>query len=54
MASSDVDPVSAPSNAGFRQSLDDFLVFLYNRDTGEVCGRTGKSWGTLYFMFASF
>lgn len=54
MASSDVDPVSAPSQAGFRQSLDDLLVFLYNRDTGEVCGRTGKSWALITIFYVIF
>ncbi|GAB1605548.1 sodium/potassium-transporting ATPase subunit beta-1-like [Argonauta hians] len=54
MASSDVDPASAPSQGGFRQSLDDFLVFIYNRDTGEVCGRTGKSWFLITLFYLIF
>ena len=27
------------------QNWADFKVFLYNKETKEVAGRTGKSWG---------
>lgn len=50
MASSDVDPASGPSKSGYRQAVDDFCTFIYNGETGEVCGRTGKSWGKSPFI----
>jgi len=54
MASSDVDPASGPSKAGYRQTIDDFCTFLYNGETGEVCGRTGRSWALITLFYLIF
>lgn len=54
MASSDVDPASGPSKSGFRQSVDNCCTFLYNSETGEVCGRTGKSWALITIFYVIF
>nr|ABO61330.1 Na+/K+ ATPase beta subunit [Doryteuthis pealeii] len=54
MATSDVDPVSGPSKGGFRQSVDDFCTFIYNGETGEICGRTGKSWALITIFYIVF
>ncbi|KAB0358806.1 hypothetical protein FD754_002962 [Muntiacus muntjak] len=29
----------------FNQSLAEWKLFIYNRTTGELLGRTAKSWG---------
>lgn len=54
MASSDVDPASGPSKSGYRQAVDDFCTFIYNGETGEVCGRTGKSWALITIFYIIF
>lgn len=54
MASSDIDPASGPSKGGYRQTLDDCCTFLYNSETGQVCGRTGKSWALITLFYLVF
>lgn len=54
MASSDVDPASGPSKGGFKSSLDDCCTFIYNGETGQVCGRTGKSWALITLFYLIF
>ena len=40
---------------GIRKTIstnwEDFKVFLWNKETKEVAGRTGKSWGKLSDVF---
>ena len=50
MASTEIDyETAAPKKSGIAKFCSDVGRFIWNSDTGEFIGRTGKSWGECFF-----